>query len=96
MPTYEYKCESCGYRFDFFQKMTDTRLEVCPKCGCHVKRLIGAGAGIIFKGSGFYCTDYKSKSPETGKMSKPGELVAGHKSAESTSSAHTSADSSQK
>lgn len=60
MPTYEYKCLKCDCRFDHFQTMTDTLLSTCPDCGGDVKRLIGAGAGIIFKGTGFYCTDYKN------------------------------------
>ena len=59
MPTYEYKCNECGYRFEKFQRMTEARLTECPECNGAVKRLIGAGAGIIFKGSGFYCTDYR-------------------------------------
>jgi putative FmdB family regulatory protein len=61
MPTYEYLCESCGKRFDYFQKMTDSPLKRCLCCRRgKVKRLIGTGAGIIFKGNGFYCTDYRS------------------------------------
>jgi putative FmdB family regulatory protein len=65
MPTYEYKCLECGHRFDAFQKMSDAPLEVCPECGGKVKRVIGAGAGIIFKGSGFYETDYKKSHTST-------------------------------
>lgn len=62
MPTYEYKCESCGDRFEYFQSMTAERLTTCKKCGGHLRRLIGEGSGVIFKGSGFYCTDYKGKN----------------------------------
>lgn len=62
MPTYEYECTKCGYTFEKFQRMSDEPLKRCPKCRCKVKRLIGSGAGIIFKGSGFYETDYRSKS----------------------------------
>ena len=62
MPTYEYECEKCGYHFEKIQKMTDPHLKTCPKCKGKVRRLIGAGAGIIFKGSGFYETDYKRSS----------------------------------
>lgn len=77
MPTYEYECESCGHSFEEFQYMSDKPLRKCPQCGkAKLTRLIGSGAGIIFKGSGFYETDYKRKgqakpsetgSPETKK-----------------------------
>lgn len=59
MPTYEYKCEECGYKFEEFQNMSGEPLKKCPKCGGKVKRLFGKEIGIIFKGSGFYSTDYK-------------------------------------
>lgn len=62
MPTYDYECQKCKHTFELFQSMTDKPLEKCPKCKGKVKRLIGGGAGIIFKGSGFYETDYKKKS----------------------------------
>ena len=63
MPTYEYKCEECGYKFEQFQTITAKPLHECPECGQDtLNRLIGAGAGIIFKGSGFYQTDYRSES----------------------------------
>lgn len=62
MPTYDYKCISCNYTFEFFQSMKDEPLTTCPKCGGQLKRLIGPGAGPIFKGNGFYQTDYKNKS----------------------------------
>lgn len=63
MPTYEYACPKCGHQFEQFQSMRDEPLKKCPKCGkTGVKRLIGGGAGLIFKGSGFYITDYKKKS----------------------------------
>jgi putative FmdB family regulatory protein len=68
MPTYEYKCEKCKLTFDFFQSMKQPALEVCPKEVCRkktwgkgkVRRMLGSGAGLIFKGSGFYITDYRS------------------------------------
>ncbi|MGA1875142.1 MAG: FmdB family zinc ribbon protein [bacterium] len=60
MPTYEYLCESCGHKFDKFQNMYDLPIEKCPKCGREIRRLVSPGAGIIFKGNGFYQTDYKS------------------------------------
>lgn len=63
MPTYEYECKACGHRFEKFQQMSDKPLEKCPKCKKKVRRLIGHGAGIIFKGSGFYATDYRKPGP---------------------------------
>lgn len=62
MPTYEYECNKCGHHFERFQNMSDEPIKVCPRCGGQVKRLFGTGAGIIFKGSGFYATDYKQQS----------------------------------
>jgi len=62
MPTYEYKCLKCERRLEIFQSMQDAPLKTCEACGGKLKRLIGKGAGIIFKGSGFYCTDYRSDS----------------------------------
>lgn len=64
MPTYEYECEKCGYKFEVFQSMTAEALKKCPKCKGKIRRLIGAGAGLIFKGSGFYATDYKKNKKE--------------------------------
>lgn len=67
MPTYEYQCQKCGHRFSEFQKITDPPVRNCPKCGrknC-VEQVISGGAGLIFKGSGFYITDYKKKSSGT-------------------------------
>jgi putative FmdB family regulatory protein len=62
MPTYEYACSKCGHHFERFQSMRDEPLRKCPKCHkAALKRLIGGGAGLIFKGSGFYITDYKNK-----------------------------------
>ncbi len=60
MPTYDYKCLDCGNTFEYFQSITDEPLSVCPNCNGTLKRLIGAGAGPIFKGNGFYQTDYKN------------------------------------
>ena len=62
MPTYEYECNACGHAFDAFQKISDKPLTKCPKCGKKVRKLISAGAGIIFKGPGFYATDYRKKT----------------------------------
>jgi putative FmdB family regulatory protein len=70
MPTYEYVCEKCGHEFEKFQSIKDTALKTCPEDSCgqkrwgkgKVKRAIGAGAGLLFKGSGFYITDYRSEN----------------------------------
>ena len=62
MPTYDYECNKCEHRFEAFQSIMDKPLSKCPKCGGKVRRLIGTGAGILFKGSGFYQTDYRSNS----------------------------------
>ncbi|MCP4703946.1 MAG: zinc ribbon domain-containing protein [candidate division Zixibacteria bacterium] len=62
MPTYEYKCDNCGYEFEEFQKMSDSAIEVCPECKGKTRRMISGGAGFLLKGSGFYSTDYRSES----------------------------------
>ena len=62
MPTYEYECKKCGHVFEEFQQMSEKPICRCPKCSGPVVRLPGLGAGIIFKGSGFYATDYRSES----------------------------------
>lgn len=59
MPTYEYECRKCGHQFERFQPITAAPVKTCPKCKGKVARLLSGGAGIIFKGSGFYQTDYK-------------------------------------
>jgi putative FmdB family regulatory protein len=74
MPTYEYKCDHCGYKFEEFQKMNDAPIRKCPKCKKNgkVERLISAGAGFIFKGTGFYTTDYRSEGyKKQAKEEKP-------------------------
>jgi putative FmdB family regulatory protein len=62
MPTYDYKCIKCNFEFERFQRITDEPVKKCPQCNGNVKRLIGGGTGIIFKGSGFYVTDNKKSS----------------------------------
>lgn len=70
MPTYDYVCTNCSHEFEEFQKMSDPLLEVCPECNGKLKRKIGGGAGLLFKGSGFYITDYKNKRPSSDATSK--------------------------
>lgn len=69
MPTYEYRCERCGNKFSRFQRIVDEPIRDCPKCSKRnsVVRLISGGAGLIFKGGGFYITDYKRKGTEAGE-----------------------------
>ena len=67
MPTYDYVCDGCGHAFELFQSMTDAVKKTCPECGKKkLRRLIGAGGAIVFKGSGFYKTDYRSESYKKG------------------------------
>jgi putative FmdB family regulatory protein len=81
VPTYEYECLKCGHHFELFQLMTDKPRKRCPKCRGKVRRLLGTGAGIIFKGSGFYATDYRKpeKTPAAGKGEKTGAGEKGEK-----------------
>lgn len=71
MPTYDYRCQSCNHELEAFQSMSDPALTLCPECGeDKLKRSIGGGMGVIFKGSGFYVNDSKSKSCTTPSGSK--------------------------
>ncbi len=99
MPTYEYVCEKCQHTFEVFQSMKDKPLTVCPKDKCpqkrwgkgKVRRLLGAGAGLIFKGSGFYITDYRSESYKAAAKKEASPSA----SSTSSSSSSTSSSSSQ-
>ena len=75
MPTYEYECEKCTHRFEEFQGITEKPLTRCPKCGGRVRRLISAGAGLLFKGSGFYTTDYRSDGYRKAARADKGEKI---------------------
>ncbi len=87
MPTYEYSCEKCGKNFEAFQSMRDQAFTECPEEKCQqetwehgkVKRLLGTGAGLIFKGSGFYITDYRSNSYKEGAKQDAPPSAAGDK-----------------
>ena len=68
MPTYDYFCENCDKTYEFFQSMSDAPIQKCSVCNNKIRRLVSGGTGLIFKGSGFYLTDYaKSKSKKSGK-----------------------------
>ena len=82
MPTYDYECDACGHTFEHWQTMSSNRLRKCPDCGLKkLRRLIGSGAGVIFKGSGFYETDYKKKSGSAGKDDGGGDSAGDAESA---------------
>jgi putative FmdB family regulatory protein len=91
MPTYEYRCEKCQGTFEIFQSMKDDALEACPQEKCcmeawgegKVKRLVGAGAGLIFKGSGFYITDYRSQKYTEAAKKETGSKETGGAKTES-------------
>ncbi len=92
MPTYEYACSKCGHHFEQFQSMRDEPLKKCPKCHkAALKRLIGGGAGLIFKGSGFYITDYKNKGMAKAASAESG--AAGGAKAETGSKSEGAAKS---
>jgi putative FmdB family regulatory protein len=101
MPTYDYVCEACEHAFEHFQSMTSRRLRKCPACGKpKLERLIGSGSGVIFKGSGFYETDYKrsgsaGKSKDAGEVSSPSETSSPAKETSTSSDGGTSSKSSK-
>ena len=79
MPTYDYVCDVCGYNFEEFQSITAEPLRKCPKCSGYVRRLIGAGNGFLFKGNGFYVTDYRSNSYKSDKQKAEGSSTTSSK-----------------
>ena len=95
MPTYEYKCTACGHAFEQFQSITAPPIKRCPQCGkAKVKRLLGTGAGVIFKGSGFYTTDYRDASYKEKAKAESGGGTGGSSegSSESKSGGETKSD----
>ena len=97
MPTYDYKCLECDIQFEKFQGITAPPLEECPECNGKVKRLIGAGAGLIFKGSGFYITDYRSEGyKESAKKDKNASSDKSEKSKKKEKKTDTSNESKTK
>lgn len=93
MPNYDYECGTCGHRFEVFQSMNDAKLENCPVEGCNgkVKRLLGTGAGLLFKGGGFYQTDYRSASYQAGAKADSGASSATAPKTESSTPSPSSA-----
>ncbi len=91
MPTYEYICDNCGHDFELLQSIKARSLRKCPKCGkLTLKRLIGTGAGVIFKGSGFYATDYRSEGyKEAAKKDVPEKKQDADKGKEKKETAKT-------
>jgi len=95
MPTYEYACTKCGHEFEQFQSMSAEPLKKCPKCKkAGLKRLVGGGAGLIFKGTGFYITDYKNKSG--GKKDGGGDAKPAESKSTTTTTPKPAADSAKK
>lgn len=96
MPTYDYHCDACEHEFEHFQTITSPLLKKCPECGKNkLRRLFGTGAALVFKGSGFYTTDYRSdKYKEAAKADKPsGESKSESKSSDGKSGGESKADS---
>lgn len=93
MPTYDYECQKCGDRYELFQSITEQPNTRCPKCGGKAQRLISGGAGLLFKGSGFYITDYRSESY---KKRAAQESSSSSSSGTSSDSKSSGSDSSKK
>lgn len=99
MPTYEYRCPACGTDFEKFQRMSEDPVAPCPKCGVNAERRLSGGAGFLFKGSGFYITDYRSDnyrkeagSDKPGGEPKPAANETGGSAGGSTSGSKASGD----
>jgi putative FmdB family regulatory protein len=91
MPTYDYRCAACEHEWEEFQPITSNPKRKCPDCGkLKAKRLIGTGAGVIFKGSGFYQTDYRSSSYKKGEQAAKSAQEAASKASESSSDSEKS------
>ena len=94
MPTYDYKCRGCAHRWDEFQPITAAATRKCPECGkLQAERVIGAGAGILFKGTGFYQTDYRSEGyKQAAKKDQPAEAKSEKKADEKSDSKPSKSD----
>ena len=97
MPTYEYECGRCGHHFDQFQGINAPRLRKCPACGkLSLRRLLGTGAGLLFKGSGFYLTDYRSSGYKQAAKADQAKASEGAKTSDSSTSGGAKPDASAK
>jgi putative FmdB family regulatory protein len=85
MPTYEYRCTECKHEFEKFQRMSDEPVAECPECGSPAERRLSGGAGLLFKGSGFYITDYRSDSYKKAAQSEGGSTGGSSSSSASDS-----------
>lgn len=90
MPTYTYQCNQCSHTYDALQSITAEAHSTCPECGSEIHRLIGSGAGIVFKGSGFYVTDYKSKGSDGSEKTESKNESSNAKDSSKSSSDNTS------
>ena len=98
MPNYDYQCQTCDHRFEVFQSMNDPKLTDCPLDDCEgtVKRLLGTGGGIIFKGAGFYETDYRSSSYKKGAQADKADKVPSANKSDSKSESKTESNTAKK
>ncbi len=100
MPTYDYECEACGHSFELFQSISESLKRKCPECGkLRLRRLFGTGAAVVFKGSGFYQTDYRSdsykKAAEADKKASSGDGEGKQKSTDKKKSTESKKSSSK-
>ncbi len=93
MPTYEYRCTECGHEFEAFQTMSEAPVATCPTCRGKVERKISGGAGLLFKGSGFYITDYRSKEYKKAEAKEKGEKTPAKKDTPSKTAPMSSSES---
>ena len=94
MPTYQYECDSCGHSMEVLQSMMDKKIKKCPECGqLKLVRLIGAGSGVIFKGTGFYETDFKTKDKPSGEDGKSDSKPDGKSDSKSDGKLDSKSDS---
>jgi putative FmdB family regulatory protein len=94
MPTYEYRCSN-GHEFELFQRMSDEAVDTCPECGAEAQRLLSAGAGLLFKGDGFYITDYRKDDYKKKAASEKGGKGGGESSEQAKKPEKTPTDSSK-